>query len=106
MRVFVKGKNKEGEWMTLKNEIDGLSPEEIKDKLALPSVPTEICDVTVRKGSIMRKSYAGSNEYGEGGGLQYQINLSDRRDWGKDVVRRSTQNKGVEFDNGKKLEES
>lgn len=67
------GKNKEI-WIMDKTEIEGLTPEEIKEKFALPATPTMVCDVKLDKGSILRKSIAGSNKMGKGGGIQY---------WGK-----------------------
>ena len=39
--------NRERAWVMEKSEIEGLTPEQIKDKFALPETPTHITDVKV-----------------------------------------------------------
>lgn len=69
--------NQKSAWMMEKSEINGLTPAEIQKKFALPQVPTEISEVTVPKGAIMRKSVAAHNGYVKndigGGGIQYTL---------------------------------
>jgi hypothetical protein len=50
--VRVHGENnKLGSWMMDAREIKGLSPQQIKDKLALPELPTQISDTIVPSGT-------------------------------------------------------
>ena len=78
VRVYNGSKSqKEGRWLMEEEEIEGLSPKEIKEKFALPEEPTHIVDVYVEKGSILRKSIAAENDMGKGGGIQY--NFKDKQ---------------------------
>ena len=93
VRVYNDGQSKmNGSWVMELSEIKGLTPQQIKDKFALPEEPTYVCDVEIPKGSILRKSIAGKNSMGFGGGIQYNFK------W--------TQIKGdVKFDNGRPLKD-
>ncbi|MHA4810404.1 DUF6443 domain-containing protein [Flavitalea flava] len=68
--------NAVGRWIVQRSEIEGLSPTQIKDRLALPETPDQIADVDVPAGQEMESSVAGENEFGKGGGIQFKI-LSD-----------------------------
>lgn len=55
--------------------IKGLSPQQIQDKLSLPSLPTNIRNVTIPKGSKIRiGTAAGIEKFGtKGGGVQIEL---------------------------------
>lgn len=75
------------------DDIQGLTPEQIASKYALPQVPTHIADVTVPAGNTMRVSVAndvqikqGLGGNGGGGGVQFEVTskpekLSDFEKW-------------------------
>ena len=65
--------NRERAWIMEKSEIEGLTPEQIKDKFALPEIPTFITDVKVPEGTRMRMGEAGRNKFGRGEGIQYEL---------------------------------
>jgi hypothetical protein len=65
--------NRERAWVMEKSEIEGLTPEQIKDKFALPETPTYITDVKVPKDTRMRMGIAGRNKFGSGEGIQYEL---------------------------------
>jgi hypothetical protein len=75
VRVFSKGtdgeQNKKGSWFVERQSIQGLTPEQIKDKLALPEVPSNFSEVT-GEDVFMQVGVAGKNEYGSGGLVQYE----------------------------------
>lgn len=66
--------------------------EEIMEKLALPTKPKRITLVEVPENSVLRKSFAGEQEWSNGlkqtgGGIQYEI-LGTRNDnWYKDLIK-------------------
>lgn len=63
---------REGSWLMPIDELQGLTPEEIRDKYALPSVPVKMCEVIVPKGTELRKGLCGAIEdWGKGGGTQF-----------------------------------
>lgn len=63
-----------GKWIMRAEDIQGLTPAQIRDKFALPSLPTHICDVNVPAGTQLHTGIAGPiNGWGNGGGLQYDI---------------------------------
>ncbi len=76
--------NAVGGWMMKKEDLmntDGtmMSPSQMKDRFALPELPTKISDVTVPAGTKMRTGEAGAVDgWGSGGGTQYQA--ADRID--------------------------
>ena len=54
------------------SDIKGLTPEQIKDKFALPEVPKFKTDVIIKKGSKIRTGTAnGIDGMGKGGGTQF-----------------------------------
>jgi filamentous hemagglutinin len=75
--------NRERSWVMKKSEIEGLTPEQIKDKFALPDTPTLITDVKVPPNTRMRVGEAGENKFGNGGGTQYELleRLDDPTAW-------------------------
>lgn len=89
VRVYDGRKSsKEGTWLMEKEEIEGLSSKEIKEKFALFEEPTHIVDVDVEKGSILRKSIAAENDLGKGGGIQY--NFKDKQITNIDYINERT----------------
>ncbi|HBF37151.1 MAG TPA: hypothetical protein DDW50_07505 [Firmicutes bacterium] len=65
--------NRERSWLMKKSEIEGLTPEQIKDKFALPETPTLITEVKVPPNTRMRVGEASGNKFGHGGGTQYEL---------------------------------
>ena len=52
-------------------DIVGLSPEQIRDKFALPDFPQFICDVVIPAGTHLRVGIANDvSGWGDGGGKQ------------------------------------
>jgi hypothetical protein len=82
--VRVHGKNnRERSWIMKKEDIEGLTPEQIKDKYAIPDLPTQITDVYVPAGTRIRVGTAAGNKFGSGGGIQYELlqRLDDSEVW-------------------------
>ncbi len=75
VRVYTKGlTSPQGQWIMKFEEIEGLTPTQIKDKFALPYEPTHIIDVTLPAGSEVRFGIAGKiPEWGKGGGIQFDL---------------------------------
>ncbi len=76
-RTFVRV-HQEGQpgstWMMRPEEIQGLTPQQIKDKFALPSTPTHISEVKVPAGTKVRIGTAAPQDgWGKGGGTQYEM---------------------------------
>jgi len=55
--------------------MQGLNAEEIQSKFAIPgeAMPSEMVEVTVPAGTLVRVGYAGTNSFGTGGGVQFQL---------------------------------
>ncbi len=71
-------KNRAREWVMRPEEIEGLTPKQIKDKFALPSEPTHISEVKVPSGTKIRLGTAGEQTgWGKGGGTQYELLADD-----------------------------
>lgn len=63
-----------GGWVMKASDIEGLTPDEIKDKFALPTKPVKVCDVTVPAGTKMRTGLCNPLEkWGKGGGVQFDL---------------------------------
>lgn len=63
-----------GGWVMKQSDIEGLTPEEIQDKFALPQKPAMMCDVTLPKGTHMRTGLCNPLEgWGKGGGVQFDL---------------------------------
>lgn len=63
-----------GGWVMKASDLEGLSPEEIQDKFALPQCPKMMCDVTIPKGTEMRTGLCNPLEgWGKGGGTQFDL---------------------------------
>lgn len=66
--------NQQGAWLMRESEIAGLSPEQIKDKFALPSTPTHVSTVTPPPNTIVREGIVGGQAgWGAGGGTQIEL---------------------------------
>jgi RHS repeat-associated protein len=76
VRVFnpKNGNSALGKWMMKESEIQGLSPEQIQQRFALPgeNAPSEIVEIEVPQGTLMQVGYAGTNSFGTGGGVQFE----------------------------------
>jgi hypothetical protein len=73
VRVHGEG-NQARSWMMRPEAIKGLTPQQIKDKFALPELPKYVSDVHVPAGTRLRAGTAGKQEsWGEGGGTQYEL---------------------------------
>ena len=85
MREFVAGRemrfvrvhgegNKARSWMMRADEVEGLSAAQIRNKFALPDVPTHISDVHVPAGTKIRAGKVAPQEgWGIGGAYQYEL---------------------------------
>jgi len=78
VRVFNPGNSDSkaaGRWMMKEGDMQGLRPDQIKERFAVPgeNPPTEMVEVEVPQGTLMRAGYAGTNAFGTGGGVQYQL---------------------------------
>lgn len=63
-----------GTWLLKLQDIKGLTPLEIKEKFALPSMPKYICDVELKAGTRLRMGEVNPiKEWGHGGGIQYDL---------------------------------
>lgn len=76
-RVFARVHGEENQarsWMMRPHEIEGLSPLQIKEKFALPEVPSFVSDVYVPAGSAVRVgTVAPQAGWGAGGATQYEL---------------------------------
>lgn len=48
----------QGKWVVKYSDIQGLTPTQIRNKLALPNIPTHICDVYVPANTQMYTGFA------------------------------------------------
>lgn len=63
-----------GGWVMKQSDIEGLTPEEIQDKFALPQKPCKMCDVTIPAGTKMRTGLCNPLDgWGKGGGVQFDL---------------------------------
>ena len=63
-----------GGWLMRPEDIEGLSPEQIQDKFALPNTPKYITDVIIPKGTTIRVGTVNPIEgWGQGGGTQFDL---------------------------------
>ena len=64
-----------------KNDIEGLTPIQIKDKYALPELPTHMVDVKPMPGTNINvggaAGYKEGNKWGKGEGRQWYIDQAD-----------------------------
>lgn len=73
--------NCSGRWLMHENDIIGLSPQQIRDKYALPETPSLVSDVAVPVGTPMNRGEAGGLDgWGGGGGTQYELTEQIPRD--------------------------
>ncbi len=74
-RVFdgrVSGKY--GGWLMKCNDIEGLTPEQIRDLFALPALPAYQVDVIVKAGTHLHSGLTNQNKgWGNGGGIQFDL---------------------------------
>lgn len=62
-----------GRWVMKKSDIQGLTALQIKEKFALPNIPTHISDVSVPAGTNMRVGITAPNFGHAGGSTQFEI---------------------------------
>ncbi len=77
VRVYGDSNEPNRGWMMRAEDIEGLSPAEIKAKFALPSTPRYVTEVHVPGGYRMREGIVNPNFEEPGGGVQYQT-IGDR----------------------------
>ena len=78
VRVFKEGANSpKGRWMVKKSEIEGMTPQQIKDYLALPEVPDKIVTVDIPNDIRLRIGKAKDNFGSLGGVIQIEIPFPD-----------------------------
>jgi hypothetical protein len=56
---------KAGSWMMRKEDLEGLSPAQIRDKFALPESPTLVSDVKVPAGTVVRMGEVAPRQAGD-----------------------------------------
>ena len=63
-----------GGWVMKAEDIAGLTPKQIQDKFALPSIPKYIVDVKLTEGTTLRTGLVNPLEgWGKGGGIQFDL---------------------------------
>ena len=68
-----------GAWLMAYSDIEGLTPAQIKDKFALPSMPKYVVEVEVPEGAQLYTGKCNPLEgWGNGGGTQYFL-IGDKR---------------------------
>ena len=60
-------------WMMKREAIEGLTPQQIQSKYALPEVPTHMSDVYVPAGTRIRTGIVNPVFDGVGNAIQYQL---------------------------------
>jgi RHS repeat-associated protein len=75
IRVSNSVKGIRGQWLVKASSIRGMTPQQIQQNLALPEAPTQMGEVTVPAGTLMRAGPVGANDFGPGnlGITQYQL---------------------------------
>ena len=76
VRVYTPsmGTRKASAWFMREKDIIGLTPEEIKDKYALPYVPTHVVDVKIENEVIRTGIVKEVDGWGKGKGQQFNTN--------------------------------
>ena len=69
----VSGDTPDGQWIMRASDIEGLSPQQIADRFALPEVPTGITSITPPAGTRIRTGEVNPNFGGSGGATQFQL---------------------------------
>ncbi len=66
--------NQRGVWLMRKKDVEGLTALQIKDKFALPRIPTHISEVNVPAGTKLTVGkVAPQKDWGKGGSTQYEL---------------------------------
>lgn len=74
VRVFEMETKPSGQWVMKAEDLQGLTPLQIKDKYALDFVPKYICDFEIPAGTVIRGGKAGAiSNWGSGGGIQFDL---------------------------------
>jgi hypothetical protein len=74
VRVFTKGKSEPaGKWIMKAEDIQGLTPKQIQQKYALPSLPTHRSNAKIGSGIRIRAGKVGPNFGFGGGNTQYEL---------------------------------
>ncbi len=78
VRVYNTGANssQSGRWLMKADDIQGLSPQQIKDKFDLPELPTRITDFKPSKNTRIRIGTVNSGNFGGNvGGIQFELRI-------------------------------
>ena len=68
----------QGGWVMKAEDIVGLTPQEIKNKFALPNTPKYICDVNLEAGTRLRTGEVNPLFGFDGGGQQYDLIINGK----------------------------
>ncbi|MBC1728832.1 LXG domain-containing protein [Listeria seeligeri] len=68
-----KGSKLQGGWLMKAEDIEGLTPTQIKDKFALPNTPKYVGEVALPKGSNIRMGEVNPLFGNKGGGIQFDL---------------------------------
>ncbi len=64
----------QGRWVMRRKDIEGLTPEQIRDTFALPEIPTHITDIYAPAGTkLVVGKVALQAKWGKGGAIQYEL---------------------------------
>ena len=74
VRVYTDGVTEPGgQWIMKKEDVDGLTPQQIQEKYALPNLPTNYSTIILSPPAKIRKGIANSLFGKSGGGTQYDL---------------------------------
>jgi hypothetical protein len=88
VRVYKSGPNAnpEGRWLVKKSDIEGMTPQQIKDFLAIPNevpgipdLPNMIIDVDIPPNILLRTGIAAPTSGGAGGAIQFDIPIEQAK---------------------------
>ena len=79
VRVYDKVNSRmQGGWVMKAEDIAGLTPQEIRNKFALPNTPQYICDVNLEEGTRLRTGEVNPLFGLDGGGKQYDLIINGK----------------------------
>lgn len=81
VRFLSDGAKPNGNWVCNSADIEGLSIEQIREKLALPDEINRVCDITVPSGTVVYVGKAGAAFEHEGMGIQFELENVPLQEW-------------------------